>query len=255
MSNESKPNSPSDGDLEKAYYQAVTELQPKAEVDEAIRLQAHSQLRKGRDWASVPMWARAASVIGVAVVGWWLWQPDLIEWRPQTDNTIVENQVPMEVATEDAMAAAPTSVEPKSPPPSSADALESQFAAAEVAKEQQAAEQVQQQAREAEQALVARHKLEQAQRQAERQHSEQLLKFSFCLQYKLARRDDLVISNDLPDGTDSGSVLSGPSIEWQEQPWQLVEIAQTAYLVRAEGDNWQVAKVPAEDFTVCNLHR
>ncbi|MBD1390449.1 hypothetical protein IC617_13490 [Neiella sp. HB171785] len=263
MTNESKPNSPTDAELEQAYQQAVAQLEPNAEVDEALRLKAHSQLRKGRDWASVPMWARAASVIGVAVVGWWLWQPDLLQQRPHDDSPVVDSQAPAFAAADDGLAAvAPMSVQQKVAAPAATESqppAEQPIAAADTAEQQQLAAELalqhQQQLRKAEQESVARHKLEQAQKQAQRQHSEQLLKFSFCLQYKLARRDELVIRHELPDGADRGSVLSGPSLEWQEQSWQLLEIAQTAYLVRADGDQWQIAEVPAEDFTVCNLHR
>lgn len=256
MTSSDKQNQqPSDSQLEQAYREAIDNMAPSAELDQKIIQQAHQQVPKARDWAAFPMWARAASVVGVAVLGWWLWQPNL-EHDPMTVRHHYETPV-------EATQAAPESPQQKAYASAEADqrqrlqveSAQREIELASQVKQQADAVEVMKQARQQEQERVAQHKLQQAQRQAEQQQTEQQLKFNFCLQYKLASHTELPQAAALPDDADVSQLTSQPTIEWQQQQWHLLDHQGAGYLVRAEGDGWLLVTIPQADLTICNLHR
>ncbi|MBW8190476.1 hypothetical protein K0504_05450 [Neiella marina] len=253
MSKQQDQQDTSDNRLEQAYREAIDAMAPPSKLDEHILKQAHQQAPKGRDWASFPNWARAASVVGVAVLGWWLWQPNVVsintpqqvEQRMQTDATEVAELMPLAKSSP-----APSEHKPAEQATTSAlaDAVEAKPRQIERAKAEQAE-------RQQEQERVAQHKLQQAQQQAEQIQTEQQLKFNFCVQYKLAQYQELDLASTLPDGIDVSSLTRKPTVEWQQKQWQLVEVEPKAYLIRAEDNGWQVASVPDADLIICKLHR
>lgn len=253
-SSDKQSQQPSDSRLEQAYREAIDNMAPSADLDQQIIQQAHQQAPKGRDWAAFPMWARAASVVGVAVLGWWLWQPGLPH-DPMTVRHDYDAPVEAIQSAQPPQQKAYATADGNKRERLEVESVQREVELAARAKQQADALEAKEQARQQEQERVAQHKLQQAQRQADQQQTEQQLKFNFCLQYKLASYTELPQSTVLPDGADVSQLASQPTIEWQQQQWHLLEHKEAGYLIRAQGDGWLLMSIPQADLTICNLHR
>ncbi|MEE1674393.1 hypothetical protein SNR37_003832 [Agarivorans aestuarii] len=72
-----KSNAPSDQQIDQAYQQALSELEPSELLDKRIQNMAKQQAKqngktRSYSWAAAPWWASAASLACVGVLGWWL---------------------------------------------------------------------------------------------------------------------------------------------------------------------------------------
>ncbi|WP_432459751.1 hypothetical protein [Agarivorans sp. QJM3NY_25] len=75
-------NPPSDAQIDQAFQRAIDPLQPSPELDQQILNLAEQQTKQAKvvplvrrkSWAGAPLWASAASIGCVGVLGWWLWQ-------------------------------------------------------------------------------------------------------------------------------------------------------------------------------------
>jgi hypothetical protein len=72
-----KSNAPSDQQIDQAYQQALSELEPSELLDKRIQNMAKQQAKQNSttrsySWAAAPWWASAASLACVGVLGWWL---------------------------------------------------------------------------------------------------------------------------------------------------------------------------------------
>ncbi|WP_163131063.1 PRKR-interacting protein 1 [Agarivorans sp. Alg241-V36] len=72
-----KSKAPSDQQINQAYQQALSELEPSELLDKRIQNMAKQQAKQNSKtrsyfWAAAPWWASAASLACVGVLGWWL---------------------------------------------------------------------------------------------------------------------------------------------------------------------------------------
>ena len=210
-----------DDQIDDAYQQAIRELEPSQQVEQTIKSLAHGTIQKSTDWAAFPMWARAASLTGVAIMGWWLLTPnsqqemtpelDLLQVPGMSEDLIDGGVESQKVDTESAQRMEPAMVAP--------------LHTAKAAPEQQAL--------------------------TKEQASRAKPTFRQCLQTQLEQNNGLNIEPGLPQGVAQGQLEWAQILQWQGYEWRAVKQGRDWYLVSSGQQGWEKAKLPEDLVQKC----
>lgn len=59
--------------IDARYRAAISEFEVWVQIDSQVKQLAHQQVLRSYDWAALPAWNRVVSMLGIAVLVWWLW--------------------------------------------------------------------------------------------------------------------------------------------------------------------------------------
>ncbi|MCM2680048.1 hypothetical protein [Echinimonas agarilytica] len=229
-----EPKTPvTDDQIDSAYQDALNQLEPNKLVEQRIRNTAHERVKKTSDWASFSMWARAASVVGVAVLGWWLWQPGLLELQ-QSEH-------------------APLASTPFEDQPAAPEQLRSEARIVETERAEMQADAL---ARREEIHAVAQSKMKSLARQPNTQGSaiaaqKSTLKQQYCLMSELGKVETLD-ANQAPQDFVRSELDSAPLLSWQRRTWKVVQRSERWYLVNDDSETLEWRVIPSATMLKCN---
>lgn len=222
----------SDEKIDQAYQSALNELEPNALVEQRIKKAAHAQVKaKTSDWASFPMWARAASVAGVAVLGWWLYQPAEQVAPP---STFIEFDSPQAITSE---AMPPTQTE------------EMRYQAMTEQPERMATQSVASIAADSTSFALPKQQTEQQSKQQSLAVEPQSVES--CLAQIIPQQMQAQELQALPQELASQQAEQKHSIHWNNQEWQLRSHGSEWYLIQPDGTPQQGVKIPPAIWQQC----
>ena len=234
---------PTEEQFEKAYQKALSELQPSELVEHSILSKARAQTRHGNDWAVFPVWARVASVAGIATLGWWLWSPPAHE--PEL-SALAPEQIVVPLA--EVAEAVPLKVESKR--------------SANMAQQTIQAERAIENVRGSVSDDLGKFKSQRETDGLVKQKSAptaKAMKFSnsmdhtrLCFKAHLQTIVEQSTITGLPAQVTKSLVINSPMVTWQKQKWYLVAMTDKAFLVRQEEQVWLHVKIPDQLTTRCN---
>lgn len=221
-----------DEQIDKAYHQALSELEPSELVDQRIQQLAHSSVLKNAHWSAFSVWARVASLAGVAVLGWWLLTPGPHS-SPESEVEVVQLSGVKEGATK-------TQAQKQS-----ADEFTQSSESMEVVAKPRATL--------PEDAMVVTG-IESAAKPpaaALRLETKSTPTFRQCLQSQLASQELPQAESGLPEGVRPTQLEWAQKVRWQNFYWRAIRQGTDWYLVRAEGTGWQQVKLPEHVIMAC----